>query len=78
MPDSMDDLVPLSDADEPQQSSFRHKPWGYDPRQVEQYLDQVEVSLNEADDRHAEDERRISALEQQVGELTARLSEAER
>lgn len=80
--DRSDDLVPLSEPedDAPQQSGggFRHKPWGYDPRQVEQYLDQVDAALNEADDRHAEDGRRITALEQQVGELTARLGEAER
>lgn len=74
----MDELVPLSESDEPQQSSFRHKPWGYDPRQVEQYLDQVEVALNDAEDRHAEDGRRIAALEQQVEELTGRVGEAER
>ena len=80
MADRSDDLVPLSEHDDeqPQAGGFRHKPWGYDPRQVEQYLDQVDAALNEADDRHAEDGRRITALEQQVGELTTRLADAER
>lgn len=73
----MDDLVPLTD-DESQPGSFRHVLRGYDPRQVEDYLDRVEVALNEADDRHAEDGRRVAALEQQVGELTERLADAER
>jgi DivIVA domain-containing protein len=75
--ETMDDLVPLSD-DEPQQNGFRHVLRGYDPRQVEEYLDRVEAALNDADERHAEDGRRVAALEQQVGELTARLGEAER
>lgn len=73
----MDDLVPLSD-DASQAGGFRRALRGYDPRQVEEYLDRVEVALNEADERHDQDERRIAALEQQVGELTARLTEAER
>jgi len=73
----MDDLVPLTD-DDAQPSGFRHVLRGYDPRQVEEYLDRVEVALNDADERHAEDGRRIAALERQVGELTARLSETER
>ena len=73
----MDDLVPLSD-DDTQTGGFRHVLRGYDPKQVEDYLDRVEVALNEGDERHAEDLRRISALEQQVGELTKRLGDAER
>lgn len=72
----MDDLVPLNDDDAPQ-GGFRHVLRGYDPRQVEEYLDRVEVALNEADERHAEDTRRVGALEQQVGELTGRLATAE-
>jgi DivIVA domain-containing protein len=75
--ETMDDLVPLSDDDQ-QPSGFRHVLRGYDPRQVEEYLDRVEVALNDADERHAEDGRRIAALEQQVGELTDRLAAAER
>jgi DivIVA domain-containing protein len=75
--ETMDDLVPLSDDDAPS-GGFRHVLRGYDPRQVEDYLDRVEVALNEADERHADDARRVTALEQQVGELTGRLSEAER
>jgi DivIVA domain-containing protein len=75
--ETMDDLVPLSD-DDAQSGGFRHVLRGYDPKQVEDYLDRVEVALNEGDERHAEDLRRIAALEQQVGELTGRLTEAER
>ena len=73
----MDDLVPLND-DDAQSGGFRHVLRGYDPKQVEDYLDRVEVALNEGDERHAEDLRRVAALEQQVGELTGRLTEAER
>jgi DivIVA domain-containing protein len=75
--ETMDDLVPLTDDDAPA-GEFKHVLRGYDPRQVNDYLDRVEVALDEADERHAEDSRRITALEQQVGELTGRLGEAER
>ena len=44
----MTDLVPLDDDDAPQ-GGFRHVLRGYDPKQVEDYLDRVEVALNEAD-----------------------------
>lgn len=75
----MDDLVPLTSADdESTPGEFRRVVRGYDPKQVEDYLDRVELALNEADERHAEDSRRVAALEQQVGQLTARLTEAER
>ena len=73
----MDELVPLSDDDQ-QPGEFRKVLRGYDPQQVEEYLDRVEVALNDADERHAEDVRRTAALEQQVAELTARLGAAER
>jgi DivIVA domain-containing protein len=75
--ETMNDLVPLND-DDGQQGGFRHVLRGYDPKQVEDYLDRVEVALNESDERHADDTRRVEALEQQVGELTGRLGEAER
>jgi DivIVA domain-containing protein len=76
---TVDDLVILTDDDnDATASGFRHVLRGYDPRQVEDYLDRVEVALNEADERHADDSRRLAALEQQVGELTERLADAER
>lgn len=71
-----DDLVILED-DEPK-TDFRRVLRGYDPQQVETILDQYDASLDQAEARHAEDVRRVTALEQQVGELTERLQESER
>jgi len=69
-------LVPL--ADEPQPSGFDVVLRGYDRRQVDDYLDRVEVALNDADARHAEDAGRLTALEQEVADLRQRLVESER
>jgi DivIVA domain-containing protein len=70
------DLVPLSD--DPPPSGFDVVLRGYDRRQVDDYLDRVEVALTEADDRHAEDAHRLSALEATAADLHERLGDAER
>jgi DivIVA domain-containing protein len=76
MNDAVDDLVPLQETAEA--SGFDVVLRGYDRRQVDDYLDRVEVALTEADERHAQDGERVTALEQQVAELTGRLQQAER
>ena len=75
--ETSDDLVPLHH-EGGEQSGFARVLRGYDPRQVDDYLDRVEVALNEADERHADDGSRIAALERQVGELGSRVQDAER
>ncbi len=74
----MDDeqLVPLSDDAQP--SGFDVVLRGYDRRQVDDYLDRVELALNDADARHAEDAQRLTALEAQVGAMHEQLIDAER
>jgi DivIVA domain-containing protein len=70
------DLVPLSD--DPPPSGFDVVLRGYDRRQVDDYLDRVEVALTEADERHAEDAHRLAALEATAADLLERLVEPER
>ncbi|MCW2693548.1 MAG: hypothetical protein JWM67_2152, partial [Mycobacterium sp.] len=50
---------------------------GYDRRQVEDYVERVEVALGEADARHADDVARLTQGEKQYVELQQRLAEAE-
>jgi chromosome segregation ATPase len=50
---------------------------GYDKRQVEDYVERVEIALGDADRQHAEDGQRLAALEQEVAALRTRLGEAE-
>ncbi|MGI8537471.1 MAG: DivIVA domain-containing protein, partial [Mycobacteriales bacterium] len=56
-----DDLLPL---DHEQGVGFDVVRFGgYDRRQVDDYLDRVEVALTEADQRHADDRERLAALQ---------------
>ncbi len=75
--DNPDDteLVPLHEDPEP--AGFDVVLRGYDRRQVDDYLDRVEVALAEADGRHLDDTESLAALRGQVGELSTRLAEAE-
>ena len=50
---------------------------GYDKRQVEDYVERVEIALSEADRQHAEDGQRLAALEQEIVALRDRLADAE-
>ena len=54
-----EDLLPVTPDEQP--SGFDVVLRGYDRRQVDDYLDRVEVALQEADARHAHDTARISA-----------------
>ena len=74
--DTPDDLVPLQETAE--SSGFDVVLRGYDRRQVDDYLDRVEVALTDADERHAQDAQRITTLEQQVQQVHAKLAQAER
>jgi DivIVA domain-containing protein len=74
--ETSDDLVPLQETAET--SGFDVVLRGYDRRQVDDYLDRVEVALTEADERHAADGQRITTLEQQVAEVQQQLVAAER
>ncbi len=74
--DFPDDLVPLQETAET--SGFDVVLRGYDRRQVDDYLDRVEVALTEADERHAADGERITTLEKQVAEVQDSLTATER
>ena len=71
-----DDLVPLSD-DVPPAGFDVVFARGYDRRQVEDYVERVEVALEEAEARHAEDVARLSAGEKQFHALREQLADAE-
>lgn len=71
-----EDLVPLHHDEQP--NGFDVVLRGYDRRQVDDYLDRVEVALQEADSRHAQDTARIAAVEEELAALQARLDDAER
>ncbi|MEO6204295.1 MAG: DivIVA domain-containing protein [Mycobacteriales bacterium] len=71
-----EDLLPVSHDEQP--SGFDVVLRGYDRRQVDDYLDRVEVALQEADSRHAQDTARIGAIEEELTALQARLDDAER
>ena len=70
-----DDLLPLSD--EQEAHGFDVVLRGYDRRQVEDYVERVEVALAEADRQHTEDGERLTLLEHEVTSLQARLADAE-
>lgn len=74
---SDEDLLPLA-ADEQEAHGFDVVLRGYDRRQVEDYVERVEVALSDADRLHEADGVRLVALEQEVAALQARLVEAER
>ncbi|MCY7364444.1 MAG: DivIVA domain-containing protein [Frankiaceae bacterium] len=74
--DFPDDLVPLQQTAEA--SGFDVVLRGYDRRQVDDYLDRVEVALTEADERHAQDGERITALEKQVAQVQQELADSAR
>ena len=62
---------------EPEPTGFDKVLRGYDPRQVDEYLDRVDAALTEADSRHAADGERLAALEADLEGLRARLQTAE-
>lgn len=68
-------LAPSTDETEP--SGFDVVLRGYDRRQVDDYLDRVEVALHEADQRHADDGARVTAVETELAEMRSRLEAAE-
>lgn len=68
-------LLPLQD--EPESTGFDVVLRGYDRRQVEDYVERVEVALAEADRQHADDGERLATLEQEVLSLHHRVAEAE-
>ena len=70
------DIVPLAPDDEP--AGFDVALRGYDRSQVNDYLERVEVALNEADQRHAQDIARVGSVEQELAAVRQQLAEAER
>ena len=75
MNDAADDLVPLPTSEA---AGFDVVLRGYDRRQVDEYLDRVDVALNDADTRHAEDGERMTALQVEAEQVQEQLAEAER
>ena len=70
-----DDLV--TPPEEQETSGFDVVLRGYDRRQVEDYVERVEIALAGADRQHADDGERLAALETQVLSLQSAVSEAE-
>ncbi|MCW2599852.1 MAG: hypothetical protein JWM02_1681 [Frankiales bacterium] len=70
-----DDLLPLPT--EQETTGFDVVLRGYDRRQVEDYVQRVEVALSEADRQIADDGERLAALEVEVASLHSRVVEAE-
>ena len=75
MPTDEPDVVPLQDAAEA--TGFDVVIRGYDRRQVDLYLDRVDVALTEADQRHGDDEQRAHGLQRELAGLRERLELAE-
>ncbi len=73
---SDDDLLPLSE--EHEGSGFDVVLRGYDRRQVNDYVERVEVAVADAERQHTEDGERLAALELEVQSLQVRLADAER
>lgn len=71
-----EDLLPGTGDEQP--SGFDIVLRGYDRRQVDDYLDRVEVALQQADARHAHDSGRVGELEAALADLRDRLAAAER
>jgi len=69
------DLVPLHDEQEP--SGFDVVLRGYDRRQVEDYVERVDLALAAADRQHGEDSDRMVTLENQVLSLRSAAAESE-
>ncbi len=74
--DTPDDVVPLDGDEGVGFDVVRFG--GYDRRQVDDYLDRVEVALNEADQRHAHDRARVTGVQAELAAVQERLAEAER
>ena len=72
---SDDHLLPLQE--ETETHGFDVVLRGYDRRQVEDYVERVEVALADADRHHAEDGERLAALEQELLSLQHRVTQAE-
>lgn len=70
------ELLPLSD--EQEATGFDVVLRGYDRRQVEDYVERVEVAMVDAERQHAEDGERLALLEQEVAALQSRLDDAEK
>src|SRR5438067_9239872 len=68
-------LLPLSDEEDA--GGFDTVLRGYDKRQVEDYVERVEIALGDADRQHAEDGQRLASLQQEIAALHERLTEAE-
>lgn len=75
MPTDEPDLVPLHSEAGP--AGFDKVLRGYDPRQVDDYLDRVDAALSEADALHADDGERLATTERELAELRVRLEQAE-
>lgn len=71
-----DDLLPLQP--EPEPAGFDVVLRGYDRRQVEEYIERVEIALIDADRQHTADSQAVLDLQHQLAALDARLAEAER
>jgi cell division septum initiation protein DivIVA len=71
-----EDLIPLNE--EHEATGFDVVLRGYDRRQVEDYVERVEVAMGEADRQHTEDGERLAALEHEVAALQGRLADAEK
>lgn len=74
--DSTDDMVALEGDRNDGFDTVRFG--GYDKAQVDDYLERVNASLDEADLRHAEDGERLNALQIEVELVQQGLAEAER
>ena len=69
------DLLPLhADADA---TGFDKVLRGYDPRQVDDYLDRVDLALSENEARHADDNTRLLTADREIDALRGRLEQAE-
>lgn len=69
------DLIPLQN--EPETAGFDIVLRGYDRRQVENYVERVELALADADRQHDDDGERLAALEAELLSLQQRVMEAE-
>ena len=70
MPTDEPDVVPLQTEAEP--TVFDKVLRGYDPRQVNDYLDRVDAALADADTRHGEDDERLTAAQGELEGLRQR------
>jgi len=75
MNDAADDLVPLDDGDT---ADFDVALRGYNKQQVDDYVYRLELTLTDADQRHAEDGEKLSALQSRVQDVEEQLAETVR